>query len=68
MVEERSGVDGSFFGDVRSRDKGGQTTWVGDDRRPPAPSALQAMSTATKNRAAHWTRRPSRVVKIETGH
>jgi hypothetical protein len=52
-VGGRSGVVGNFVGDVESRGKGGQPTRGGDDRRPPAPTALCMVSTATRNRAVH---------------
>jgi hypothetical protein len=42
-----------------------QLTWGGDDQRPPAPSALRAVSVATGNWAACGTGQPSQVVKTE---
>jgi hypothetical protein len=53
--EGKSGVGDGFNSDVWSSDKGGQPTWGGDDRRPPVPSALCAVITATGNRVARGT-------------
>jgi hypothetical protein len=50
-------VGDSSLGDVRSSGKGSQATWGGDDRRPPVPSALRAVSAATRNRVGHGTGR-----------
>jgi hypothetical protein len=33
--------------------RGGQATWSGDDRPPPAPSTLHVVSVATGNRGRH---------------
>jgi hypothetical protein len=65
MVGGRSGVSGSFLSDIWSRDNGGHPTWGGDERRPPAMSALRAVSMANENRAAHGTGQLSRAVETE---
>jgi hypothetical protein len=44
-------VGDGFLADVRSSAKEGPTHVGGDDRQPPALSALRAVSVATRNRA-----------------
>jgi hypothetical protein len=54
--EGKSEVGDGFLDDVRRSDKEGPTHVGGDDRRPPAPSALHAVSAATRNRGGGWDR------------
>jgi hypothetical protein len=53
--------------DVRSSAKEWPTHVGGDDRRPPAPSALHAVSEATGNRGGSWDRATLRGGQTKTG-
>jgi hypothetical protein len=46
----KSGLGDGFLGDVQSSGKEGPTHIGGDDRRPPAPSALHAVNAAMVKR------------------
>jgi hypothetical protein len=64
----KNGVGDDFLGGVRSSGKGGQATWGGDDRWPPAPSALRALSAATRNRGGVRDRATVPGGQTEMGH